>query len=123
MHTLVLCLTLLASPEPKMKISIARVEASAAKAAVTRVLKAQLEPLKGCYDLALKEEPELAGTVGVKFDLEKGATAANRPTAVDGGLTQATLVPCVLARLGSVEWPKASQQNHVELTLKFALER
>ena len=54
-----LLLVLAASPEPtpNMRITVAKLEASSGKAGLNKVAHDQLEALKGCYDLALKEEP------------------------------------------------------------------
>jgi hypothetical protein len=121
MWSLALVMVLSQEPTPKMKISVAKLSATTSKAAVGKVLKDQLEPLKGCYDLALKETPGLTGDLAVKFEVGTGTGVAEEPTAVPGGLDQPTLVPCVLARLASTAWPKVKGKNHVELTLHFAV--
>lgn len=123
MLTLALSALLASAPahEPTMKITVARLEASSAKKAISAVLHDQLEALKGCYDLALKDSPGLTGKVGVKFDIPKGTALAGDPVATEGGLTDPTLVPCVLARLRSAQWPKVQTTTHVELALQFSL--
>jgi hypothetical protein len=120
-----LLLVLAANPaEPKMKISLGKLSATEAKAAVSKTAAAQLEPLKGCYDLALKSAPDLKGELAVRFALERGA---ENPEAVSvdevSTLKDDTVSQCVMARLRSTKWPKPKARSEVALTLKFETRR
>jgi len=124
MWKLVLVVSLSQAPSGSaMKITVAKVQAAASKPAVTQVLKDQLEALKGCYDLALKESPGTTGNLSVTFDVVAGTRKAAELQVTPGGIEQQTLQECLLARLGRTDWPKAKSTNHVELTLHFALAR
>ena len=114
MLTLVLILT----AAPKLQVSLVKSTASASSAAVQKELKAQLVPLEGCYDLALKTAPSLQGKVTVSFsvDPEAGVTTIS---AGEDSVKDETLVPCVLARLRFGEWPRAKKLLAVTATFRF----
>jgi len=121
---LVLLLLAGAPAEPKMKISLVKLSATQQKGAVSKKASAQLEALKGCYDLALKSTPELKGDLTLKFALEKNA-ASPESVAVDEASTlkDETVSQCVIARLQSTSWPKSKARSDVAITLKFETTR
>lgn len=121
MPVVLLSLLLAGAPAgPKMKLSLVKVTATEQKAAVAKRASAQLEALKGCYDLALKDQPELKGELTVTFALEQRAEHA-AAVSVDPASTlkDETVSQCVAARLQSTSWPKAKARSEVALTLKF----
>jgi hypothetical protein len=114
-----LALVLAAAPSaPKLNVALVKSTASANAPAVTRELKAQLEPLEGCYDLAVKDAPALRGQVTVTFsvDPEIGVTTIS---ASEDSVKDDTLVSCVLARLRFGEWPKPKKALSVTATFRF----
>jgi hypothetical protein len=113
--TLVLALALAAAP--KLHVSLVKSGATAGAAAVTRELKAQLVPLEGCYDLALKSSPALKGTLALTFDVE--AASITRIKASDDSVQDDTLVPCVMARLRTGRWPTQKSALTVHATFRF----
>ena len=112
--------SLLLAADPQLRISLVKVTARESKSAVARTLKEQLEPMKGCYDLALKDNPALEGDVKAAFDVVAGTESAGEVTALPGGVEDPTLGSCVRARLTSTTWPKTRKGNHVEVVLHFA---
>lgn len=118
-----LALALAASPaEPKMKISVVKLAATEQKAAVSRVLQQQLEPLKGCYDLALKDEPGLEGELSLKVVLGgRGSTPEDVTVDEASTLKSSTAASCVKARFLSTEWPAPKKRAEISVTLKFAV--
>ncbi len=117
-------LALLLTAEPKMHISVTRLTATEQKAAVSKVMAEQLEPLKGCYDLALKDAPELKGLLSLRITLEAKQTTAEQILVDEGStLKDDTVSACVKARLSSTEWPKAGKRSEIAVTLKFAVSR
>jgi hypothetical protein len=107
-----------------MHVSLSKLTASEQQPAMTKVMKAQLEPLKGCYDLALNDTPTLKGELSLKFTLD-----AAQPSIVDismdehSALTDGTVSSCVMARLRSTTWPAPKKHADVAVTLKFELAR
>jgi hypothetical protein len=95
------------------------VTSSEATAAVTRELKTHLVPLEGCFDLASKDAPRLAGTLTLTFtaEPESGVTAIS--SAPDSTIKDQTLVPCVMARLRAGAWPVGKRPLTVTVTLRF----
>lgn len=124
--TLALLLLLLAGTpaEPKLKISLVKLSATQQKGAVSKKASAQLEALKGCYDLALKSAPGLKGDLTLTFALEKNAQRPESVTVDEASTLQdQTVSQCVIARLQSTSWPKSKARSEVAITLKFETAR
>ena len=112
---------LLSLGAPKMHVTIVKLSASQMKTQIDKTARAQLEPLKGCYDLALQTDPKLEGELSLDFELEPGSESLTHVTFSDSSsLKDETVRACVSARLGSVPWPKPKAKNPVALTLSFA---
>jgi hypothetical protein len=118
MTLLPLMLTLSLGGAPKTHVSLGKVVASEAAAAVTTELKTHLTPLEGCFDLAIKDEPKLAGTVTLTFTVEPegGVTSI---TASDDSVKNDTLVQCTMARLRAGKWPVKKAPLTVTASLKY----
>jgi hypothetical protein len=114
---LALALTLAAAPTPH--VVLVKSSATASAAAVAKELKAQVGALEGCYDLALKAAP-VKGTLTLTFELEpdSGVTTIS---ASEDSLKDDTLVPCVIARLRTGQWPAAKKTLTVHATYRFEL--
>ncbi len=121
MLTSIVTLLLLADPTgvAHLKVTLVKVTASEQKAAVTKVVNGQLQPLKGCYDLALKDTPELAGELQLNLTLEAGQpgmiTVDDSSTVKDD-----TLAQCMMARLRATPWPKTRSGATATVRLKVA---
>jgi hypothetical protein len=111
-------LALVLAATPKLNVSLVKSTASASAPAVTRELKAQLESLESCYDLALKDAPSLHGSVTVSFSVE-AEVGVTTISASDDSVKDDTLVSCVLARLRFGEWPKPKKPLSVTATFRF----
>ena len=117
-----LLLTLAGAPAPTMHISVAKLSATEQKPAVAKVMAAQLEPLKGCYDLALADSPQLKGTLAITFSVEARETTPDALSVDEAStLKDATVSSCVLARLRSTAWPKPHKRSQVAVTLDFSV--
>ena len=119
--TLVLVM-LAGTPAPQMHVSVAKLSASEQKPAVGKVLAAQLEALKGCYDLALKDSPQLKGQLTLTFALEPKQSMPDALTLDEGSsLQDGTVSSCVMARLRATEWPRAKKHSQIAVTLDFSV--
>jgi hypothetical protein len=117
-----LFLTLAGAPSPQMHISVAKLAASEQKPAVGKVMAAQLEALKGCYDLALKDSPQLKGQLSLTFSLEPRQSTPDALTLDEASsLQDGTVSSCVMARLRATEWPKPKKHSQVAVTLDFSV--
>jgi hypothetical protein len=106
---------------PDLQVVLAKSTASppAYLPAVRKELQAQVEPLKGCYDLALKSDPALRGTVTATFTVEAGVGIA-AISAGEDSIKDETLVSCVLARLRyGGDWPQPKTRLTVTATFRF----
>lgn len=115
--TFALILALVAGAD-KPQVALVKVKASSDAAAVQREMREQLEPLEGCFDLALKENPSLHGLLGVSLTVEReaGVTAIS---ATEDSLKDETLVSCALARLRFAQWPTPKKTLSISATFKF----
>jgi hypothetical protein len=116
--SLALLLALGADPVPH--VTLGKVTASEALAAVTTELRTHLVPMAGCLDLAAKEAPHLSGTVTVTFVAEPDRGVTSLTTSNDS-LKNDTLVPCISARLRSGQWPVKQAPLTVTAVLKFKI--
>ena len=117
-----LLMTLAGTPGPQMHISVAKLTASEQKPAVGKVMASQLEALKGCYDLALKDSPQLKGQLTLTFALEPRQSSPDALTLDEGSsLQDGTVSSCVMARLRATEWPKPKKHSQVAVTLDFSV--
>jgi hypothetical protein len=87
---------------------------------VAKELKDQVEALAGCYDLALKARPGLKGTVTVSLEVQP-RTGVTAVSASPDSVKDDTLVPCVLARLRTGEWPAEKAPLTIQATYRFEL--
>ncbi len=117
-----LALLLVASPSgvEKLKVTLVKVTASEQKAAITKVINGQLEPLKGCYDLALKDAPDLKGELELVITLEGGVPGQLKVSEASP-VKDDTAAQCIMARLRSAAWPKT--RGSAELTVRLKLAR
>ena len=115
---MLISLLLVLAADPKVHVSLVKYTATASASAVQKELKAQLEPLEGCYDLALRANPTLHGSVTVLFSVEEevGVTTIN---ASEDSVKDETLVSCVLARLRFGEWPRPKKPLAITATFRF----
>jgi hypothetical protein len=115
---LITALALVLAADPKVHVSLVKSTATTNASAVQKELKAQLVPLEGCYDLALKATPSLHGAVTVYFSVEEdvGVTTINSS---EDSVKDDTLVACVLARLRFGQWPKPKKPLAVTATFRF----
>ena len=112
-------LALLLAAAPTLHVSLVKSTATEASAAVQKELKAQLAPLEGCYDLALKDNPSLTGSVTVTFTAERDEGVSTISAGPDS-VKDDTLVSCVLARLRFGEWPNPKKTLKVTAVFHFA---
>jgi len=120
MLTWLAALALLADPTgvAHLKIAVVRLTASEQKAAVARVVNRELHPLKGCYDLALKDSPGLKGEIELRFRLEGGAPGVAQ-VADSSPVKNDTLAQCIMERLRSAAWPRTKRGAAVTLRLRL----
>jgi len=110
---------LLQAPEFKnLKVTLVKVTATDQKAAVTKTVKGQLEPMKGCYDLALKDTPDLKGEIQLELSFE-GSTVSKMSVAEASPLKDQTLGSCLLGRLGAAQWPKVKAGTTATVRVKL----
>jgi hypothetical protein len=114
-------LALLADPTgvAHLKITVVRLTTSEQKTAIAKVVNREIHPLKGCYDLALKDSPHLKGEIELHFRLEGGVPGEMR-VADSSTVKDDTVAQCMMARLGSAAWPKTKAGAAVTLRLKLA---
>ena len=86
----------------KPRVSVTNLSAGKGRAAIRKTINGELDALDGCYELALKEAPDLSGTVSLTFELSRGSTTAQNSALGRGTVENEVLGPCVLARLGAV---------------------
>ncbi len=112
---------LLAAPSgvDKLKVTLVKLTSSQQKGAVGKVVNGQLQPLKGCYDLALKDSPELKGELELDFTLE-GGSPGEMKVADSSTVKDDTVSQCMMARLRSATWPKTKSGAAVTVRLKLA---
>ncbi len=120
MHGL-LAVLLLAAPASvdKLKVTLVSVTASEQQAALTKVVKHELQPLKGCYDLALKSDPELAGELELAFSFAS-SQVAQASISIASPIKDETVGQCAIARLRVAQWPKVKDGATVTVRLKLA---
>jgi hypothetical protein len=114
---MMLLLLLAAAPAPH--VTLVQVHATESTAAVKKALQAQVDPLEGCANLALKSKPRVQGTLTVTFELEPGSGVTTLAASPDS-LQDDTLVPCALARLRSGPWPDVKKRLTVTATYRFS---
>ncbi len=103
-----------------LKVTLVKLTASEQKGALTKVVNGQLEPLKGCYDLALKDTPELKGELELELTFE-GATLGEAKLSEASPLKDDTLSQCMMARLRTAAtWPKMKSGAKATVRLKLA---
>jgi len=121
LSTLAAALLLAAPPSSvdKLKVTLVKLTASEQKPALTKVVNGQLQPLKGCYDLALKDNADLKGELEVMVSLE-GGTVTNVTPSVTSPVNDDTVTQCIMARLRSATWPKTKAAVDVTVRLKLS---
>lgn len=112
---------LLAAPPAldKLKVTLVSLTASEQQAALHRAVKHELPPLKGCYDLALKSDPDLKGELELTFSFEEG-TVAQSSVSEGSPVKDETAAQCIMARLRTVTWPKLKAGATMTVRLKLA---
>jgi len=94
-----------AIPTPRV---IPPVDPPPAKVAVHNAVRSAKPLVAECYTQALVHSPDLAGTLRVRFTVERDAGGVGRireAAVLDEGLRQPFLEMCVLEALGTAEYP------------------
>ena len=89
------------------------------EAAVNSVLRAGLPRVKSCYEIGLRDDPTIAGSMILEVDVEKRSGAGN--VQVRRGLDRA-IDRCVQKELSKLVYPSDRKEYVVTWNLSFSLE-
>jgi hypothetical protein len=79
------------------------------KAVIDEKLKSVQPSIQACYERALKTAPELRGTVNVNFVVgEDGKVAHAEAIEVDGAVSDAATVECIVGEIKKLQFPEPS---------------
>jgi hypothetical protein len=88
---------------------------------ITRVVRANFDDIRGCYDNARQKDPKLEGTVVVEFSVEPGKPP--KPVGIRGSTLQNKyLDECILAQFKKWDFPEErGAKSQVMLTYPLEL--
>jgi len=81
-----------------------------------KIVRAHLNEIKHCYDIGLKQDPELAGRVVVTFTIAGDGTVKSAQIA-SSDLSNATVTECMLARVE--RWKFAKPRDGAEVVVNY----
>jgi Ca-activated chloride channel family protein len=101
---------------PAVRIGAAVVRGSLDKAIIRRYIRKRLPAVKHCYEKQLTREPELEGTVTVKFVINAQGKVTS---VVVKGLGNETVEKCVGSAIKSIEFPATGDGSIVQVSYPF----
>jgi len=93
-------------PEPTAKSSPEVMKGRLPPEEIQKVVRANFDKLRGCYDEALKKDAKLAGKLVIKFVIKTDGTTEG--VAKDEGTTiaDAAMVECSLSAIKGIQFPR-----------------
>ena len=106
---------------PRIKSDEPKTKGSLSKEVIRKIVRANMNDVRHCYNEGLKRDPDLAGRVAIQFTI--GPTG-KVPVAViaESTLPDRTVANCVAKAVKRWEFPKPSGGGNVVVTYPFVLQ-
>lgn len=87
---------------------------------IRRIVRAHIHEVRGCYDIAMKRDPQARGRVAIRFTIAASGKVSDSAVA-ESNLADADVGPCIAAAVRRWKFPRP-EGGSVELTYPFVLE-
>ena len=88
------------------------------KSIIDEVIKSGLGPIKYCYEQGLKTDPDLSGSLRVKFVISKTGSVS-KAELKDGTIGDQSVVDCVVSKIEPLVFPPPKGGGIVIVTYPF----
>jgi TonB family protein len=87
---------------------------------IREVVRAEIDDVRACYEVALADDPALSGTIVVSFTVGEGGAVSNARVLEDD--VGAGVGACLVGAIGAWRFPGAEGRAPVSVTYPFRFE-